>query len=116
MRSQTFEDLNPCFADIFVFRSMGQDPKTGDELPPEKEYFAQGAKADLQPKSGTERIAASGTIYESSHVLFLPKGEQMIPQGAKVIITDAKGQKLGDFEITFAALYGTHWQLELKVV
>lgn len=77
MRSQGFDvpdellvDAYSVIADIYTVVNAGQDDD-GNPTEPQKKYFARGLWADLQPRSGSQRAAQSGTAYESTHVLFV---------------------------------------------
>ncbi len=123
MRSLGFEapgelmtDEHSVFVDIYTETPGGDDPD-GNPLPPQKQYFAQNAGADLQPRSGSERAAQSGTSYESTHVLFLGSTPQPIPAGAMVDVRrEEGGAVVARYVVVFPANFGTHLQLDLKAV
>ena len=123
MRTQRFglDDSTLCdeyaeVVDVYVIVDGGQDDD-GNEKPPYKDYFFQQHPADIQPKSGTKRAAESGTVYESTHVLFLPAIERQVPRGAIVDVKPGSGAKvITSFEVVFPANHGSHLELDLRVV
>lgn len=57
-------------ADIYT-ETPGGDDDDGNPKPPERRYYAMGVPVDLQPQSGSRRAMQSGTVYESTHRLYL---------------------------------------------
>lgn len=123
MRTQYFEitdcDLYDEYArtvDVYSITDGGQDA-SGNEQAPTKQYYFQNQPADIQAKSGTKRAAESGTVYESTHLIFLPADGAMIPRGARV---DAKrvsdGTVVESYEVVFVAYLGSHLEVDLKAV
>lgn len=49
----------------------GGDDADGNPQPPQRTYYLQGVPGDLQPQSGSRRAQQSGTVYESTHKLYL---------------------------------------------
>lgn len=116
MRSQTFDDLNPVWVDIYTIKDGGQDDD-GNELPSQTVYYSQNQLADLHPKSGSKRAAESGTVYESTHLLFHPVTSRRIPSGATVNVRLEEGcDVVEQYEVVFPGLYGDGYELDLKVV
>ncbi len=73
--------------------------------------------ADIQPKSGRERAATTGTVYESDHKMFagvddvaFTEGYSNLRQGDLII--DASGQR---FKVILPGLWGTHYEPDLKL-
>ncbi len=123
MRSQRFEvadaDLHDEYAfevDIYVMTDGGQD-EWGNEVPPSKEYYSQNQLVDIQAKSGIKRAAESGTVYESTHVMFHPVTERRIPVGAVVEVQLAGIPGVHeDYSVVFVANRGSHLEIDLKAV
>lgn len=118
MDYESFEDVltdgHSIVADVYTVIGGGQDPD-GNPIPPAKHYYAQDAQADLQPQSGSERAAQSGSAYESTHRLFLGPTAEPIPAGARVDVkASAGGPVTRSFVVVFPANRGTHWEVDLK--
>lgn len=120
MRSQRFgvneADLYDEYAfevDIYVMTDDGQD-EWGNEIPPSKDYYSQNQLVDIQAKSGTKRAAESGTIYESTHLMFHPVTERKIPVGAtvEVRLTGIPGVH-ETYSVVFVANRGPHLEIDL---
>lgn len=123
MRSQQFEvndvdlyDEYAQYVDVSVVVDGGQDDD-GNEKPAYKDYFVQGHPSEIQPKSGSKRAAESGTVYESTHTMFLPPMDRVIPHGATVDVRSRKGADVHQsFDVVFVANHGSHLELDLKAV
>lgn len=120
MRSQRFEvadaDLHDEYAfevDIYVMTDGGQD-EWGNEVPPSKEYYSQNQLVDIQAKNGIKRAAESGTVYESTHLMFHPVTEREIPKGAtvEVHLTGIPGAHQ-TYSVVFVADRGPHLEIDL---
>src|SRR5690625_5303969 len=99
--------------DIYT-ETPGGDDDDGNPMPPVRTYYAQGAEGDLQPKGGTQRAAESGTVYESTHVLFLHQADATVPVGANVDMTPVGGGDMQTMTVVFVANRGTHLEIDLK--
>ena len=121
MRSQTFEfnELTDEFGKmitLYIVEDGGLDDD-GNERPPYKDYLYQNHYADVQPKSGTKRAEQSGTVYESSHVVYLPTIKRKVPVGATLeVVDDVTFTVLEKYEVVFVASFGSHLEIDLKVV
>lgn len=121
MRSQTFEfdELTDEFGKmitLYIVEDGGLDDD-GNERPPYKNYLYQNHYADVQPKSGTKRAEQSGTVYESSHVVYLPKTAKQVPTGAILeVLDDVTFTALDRYEVVFVANHGSHLEVDLKAV
>lgn len=105
----------PYKVDIYTLEEGGQD-REGNELPASKKYLLEAEPADLQPISGAQRAATSGTQYESTHRLYFfgkPKEGREIPQGCYVDVWLDKVQLEG-FQVMFSSDWLSHFELELK--
>lgn len=77
MRSLGFDAPDELIADEYSVvvdiytETPGGDDDDGNPAPPQRTYYVQGAPGDLQPQSGSRRAMQSGTVYESTHRLFL---------------------------------------------
>ncbi len=77
MRSLGFDLPNDVLLDEYAVHAdiyteiPGGDDEWGDPQPPSRTYYVKDAPSDVQPKSGGQRAAESGTSYESTHVLYL---------------------------------------------
>lgn len=120
MRSQHFEvdgaDLHDEYAfevDIYTMTDGGQDDD-GNEFPPTKDYYSRNQLVDIQAKSGSKRAAESGTIYESTHLMFHPVTERKIPVGAtvEVRLTGITGVH-ETYYVIFVANWGPHLEIDL---
>lgn len=120
MRSQRFEladaDLYDEYAfevDVYTITDGGQDDD-GNELPPSRDYFSRNQLVDIQAKSGTKRAAESGTIYESTHLMFHPVIERKIPEGATVEVRLVGISGVHEmFSVVFVAKPGSHLEIDL---
>lgn len=120
MRSQRFEvgeaDLYDEFAfevDVYTITDGGQDDD-GNELPPTKDFYSQNQLVDIQAKSGTKRAAESGTVYESTHLMFHPVTEREIPRGATVEVRIAGIPGAHEtYSVVFVANRGPHLEIDL---
>src|SRR5690554_3420340 len=91
----------------------GQD-EWGNDLPPSRDYYSQNQRVDIQTKSGTSRAAESGTVYESTHVMFHPVTERRIPVGAVVEVQLAGIPGVHeDYSVVFVANRGSHLEIDL---
>mgnify|MGYP001424844854 CR=1 FL=1 len=123
MRSQRFEvadaDLHDEYAfevDIYVMTDGGQD-EWGDEDPPSKEYYSQNQLVDIQAKNGVKRAAESGTVYESTHLMFHPVTEREISQGAAVEVRLIGIPGVHEtYSVVFVANRGSHLEIDLNRV
>lgn len=102
--------------DLVLPKPPDDKDEWGNPLQPQRHYYAQDVRADLQPKSGTQRAVQSGTTYEATHTLYID-GMGAIPAGA---IVDVKGGASGDvlasYTVVYTAYWGTHRELDLKAV
>jgi hypothetical protein len=140
---QLFADMNPCPATV-TFKQYRQGGIITMRLPvddtcqdvtvkrlKEAGYNEEGqwveggeqdvaaiSNADIQPKSGRERSAQSGTSYESDYTMYVgtddivwQPGYTRIKEGD--IIIDAAGNK---YKVVFPGFWpGSHYQSDLKL-
>lgn len=99
------------YVDIYTVEDGGQDDD-GNPLPPAKTYYAQDARADVQPLSGQQRIAASGTTYAATHRLFGGDFDAVPPAGATVDVKQASG---GEVVATYTVVYSGNWRTHLEI-
>lgn len=78
--------------------------------------------ADIQPKSGRERAAQSGTAYESDYKMFagaddiaFVAGYSDLRQGDFAIIMNPDGTEKQRFKIILPGYWGTHYEPDLKL-
>lgn len=120
MRSQRFgisdTDLYDEYAfevDIYIMTDGGQD-EDGNEIPSAKEYYSQNQLVDIQAKSGTKRAAESGTVYESTHLMFHPVTDRDIPKGATVEVRLNGIPGVHEtYKVVFVANRGSHLEVDL---
>lgn len=72
---------------------------------------------DIQPKSGRERVATSGTAYESDYRMYAGTDDITFESGfmslqTKDIVTDAAGNQ---YRIVFPGYWSTHYEADLKL-
>lgn len=102
--------------DIYI-EKPGEDDPDGNPQPPQRTYYVEDAPADLQPRSGSQRAAQSGTVHESTHVLFLWGPVAEAPVGAMVDVKSEVGGSVSrSFTVVFTARWGTHVEIDLKAV
>lgn len=73
--------------------------------------------ADIQPKSGRERAAQSGTSYESDYRMFAGTNDIAFESGfthlkSGDIVIDAVGNQ---YKIVFPGFWVTHYEADLKL-
>lgn len=110
------DDEHSVIVDVYI-EEPGGDDEDGNPKPPERTYYLREMPGDLQPRSGSQRAAQSGTAYESTHLLFLYEPWTEIPPGATVEARNAGcGDVLGRYTVVFVADWGTHLEIDLKAV
>lgn len=118
MRPQRFELPNNLYYDeysklIDIYTETAAElDDDGNEIPEGRQYILQDYPADIQPKAGGRIQAESGTVYESSHALFLPGSDRPIPRGAKIEArTDYNTEH---YIVVFVADLGSHLELSIN--